>query len=86
MKKIHSANYLRQRKMLLILPLLILPFNTMAFWALGGGKDANENDQLKRTTGLNFQLPDALLKDDKNKNKLSFYKEADADSIKKKEI
>ncbi len=58
----------------------------MAFWALGGGKNSNAEDQLKKNTGLNFQLQDALLKDDKIENKLSFYKEADANSLKKNEI
>lgn len=84
--KTHSAKFLRQRKMMMVLPLLILPFITMAFWALGGGQNSGEGDQLKQMAGLNIQLPDALLKEDKNENKLSFYKEADDDSIKRKEI
>jgi conjugative transposon TraM protein len=58
----------------------------MAFWALGGGQTSGEGNQLKQHTGLNIQLPDALLKEDGNENKLSFYKEADADSLKRKEI
>ena len=84
--KTHSAKFLRQRKMMVILPLLILPFLTMAFWALGGGQNSGEGDQLKKQAGLNIQLPDALLKEDENENKLSFYKEADADSLKRREI
>jgi len=31
----------KQRKFLLVLPLLVIPFMTMAFWALGGGKKQN---------------------------------------------
>ena len=75
-----SAQFLRKRKFYLALPLLMLPFVTLAFWAMGGGKDKSED--LKTNTGLNLQLPDAKLKDDKNFDKLSFYNLADKDSLK----
>ena len=73
---------LRKRKFYLVLPLLALPFVTLAFWALGGGKTSEE---AKPATGLNLQLPDAKLKDDKNLDKLSFYNQADKDSLKREE-
>ncbi len=73
---------LRNRKFYLILPLLALPFITLAFYALGGGKTAEETAS---PTGLNLNLPDAKLKDDKNLDKLSFYNEADKDSLKREE-
>ena len=38
MKEKHSVKFLRQRKMMLVLPVLIIPFITMGFWALGGGE------------------------------------------------
>ncbi|MGN6401353.1 MAG: hypothetical protein ACTHMD_12915, partial [Flavisolibacter sp.] len=60
----------RKRKMLLVFPLLVIPFFTMAFWALGGGK-AGASSTEKRATGLNLELPNAQLKDDKGENKLS---------------
>lgn len=71
----------RKRKMLLVFPLLIIPFLTMAFWALGGGKDDASLAQ-KQSTGLNLQLPNAQLKDEKGENKLSYYEEAEIDSAK----
>ncbi len=83
-KKQHSAKFLRQRKFMMVLPLLVLPFLTMVFWALGGGTGSQTVAQKK--TGLNLQLPDAQLKDEKQLDKLSFYKEADADSIKREEL
>ncbi len=73
---------LRKRKFYLVLPLLALPFVTLAFWALGGGKTS---DEVNPATGLNLQLPDAKLKDDKNLDKLSFYNQADRDSAKREE-
>ncbi|MBC8006293.1 MAG: conjugative transposon protein TraM [Verrucomicrobia bacterium] len=86
MKEKHSAKFLRQRKMMLVLPVLIIPFVTMGFWALGGGQGLTKNNLADNNKGLNLQLPDANLKDDKNADKLSFYNEADADSLKRDEL
>ena len=86
MKKNYSVKFLRQRKMLLALPIMVIPFITMAFWALGGGKGIEDKNQPNPIVGLNLQLPNANLKDEKNEDKLSFYNEADADSVKRKEI
>lgn len=86
MENKHSARFLRQRKMMVVLPLLAIPFITMAFWALGGGKGIGNDNQSKTVAGLNLQLPNANLKNDKNEDKLSFYKEADADSLKRAEL
>jgi conjugative transposon TraM protein len=74
------AAWLRKRKMLTVLPLLMIPFLTMAFWALGGGKG---NAAVTKTQhGLNLNLPDANLKEDKAMDKLSFYDLAAKDSSK----
>jgi len=86
MKEKHSVKFLRQRKMMLVLPVLIIPFVTMGFWALGGGQGQTKNNLADTNKGLNLQLPDANLKDDKNADKLSFYNEADADSLKRDEL
>lgn len=76
-----SPQFLRRRKMMLVLPLLVLPFITMAFWALGGGS-GKESKRKISATNLILQLPDAHLKDDKSETKLKFYEQADRDSIK----
>ena len=85
MKEKQPALLQRQRKMLLVMPLLVLPFITFAFWALGGGKGI-DNKASQDSTGLNLRLPDAKLKDEKNADKLSFYNEADADSMKRRQV
>ncbi len=72
----------KQRKMMLMLPVLVIPFLTMGFWAMGGGKGKKEPSETK---GLNLELPDANLKDDKGLDKLSFYDQADKDSLKMEE-
>ncbi|MBL7733201.1 MAG: conjugative transposon protein TraM [Chitinophagaceae bacterium] len=76
-------NNVKRRKMLLVLPLLVIPFLTMAFWALGGGKGTQEKGIA--TEGLNLDLPNANLKEDKLMDKLSFYERADKDSMKLEE-
>lgn len=72
-------NKVKQRKLLLVLPLLVIPFLTLGFWALGGGK--GEDKSVVNTPGLNLDLPDARLKEDKLMDKLSFYEKADKDSM-----
>ena len=80
-----SQAFLRKRKMMLVLPLMVIPFLTMAFWALGGGQSGQAAKSVKQT-GLNLNLPDAGLKDDNLANKLSFYEKADKDSMKLEEL
>ncbi len=79
----HSEKYLKKRKFLVMLPVLVLPFITMGFWALGGGSLSTEST--KKEAGLNPLLPSANLKDESMLDKLSFYKQADADSLKRAE-
>ena len=85
MKEQYSAKFLRQRKMMTVLPLLVIPFLTLLFWALGGGQGL-QGSQSKNINGLNLNLPDANFKDDKNEDKLSFYKEADDDSLQRQRL
>ena len=85
MKQIQQSQaFLRKRKMMLVLPLLVIPFLTMAFWALGGGK-GNESVIANEQRGLNLNLPDAKMKDDNLTDKLSFYDKAEKDSAKLEE-
>src|SRR5690606_29511253 len=77
---------IRRRKFLLALPLLALPFLTMLFWALGGGSVPEADAQAQSTKGLNSQLPDAGLKDDRAMDKMSYYDQAALDSLKFSEL
>jgi hypothetical protein len=61
----------RKQKALLVLPLVVIPFLTMAFWAMGGGKGEDNSSSVK-PEGLNLLLPKPELSDDKDKTKLSF--------------
>jgi hypothetical protein len=72
---------IRKRRMLLVFPFLIIPFLTLAFWALGGGK-GNEAKAVANSAGLNPVLPDPKMKNE-TLDKLGFYDKADKDSLKR---
>ena len=76
--KPYSEKFKKQRKFLTVLPLLILPFVTMVFWALGGGqgtKHTTENYQ----KGFNTELPTVQLPTG-SLDKMSLYAQAEQDS------
>ncbi len=60
------------RRMLLFLPLLIIPLLALAFYALGGGKTVFKSGQLKQA-GINTTLPDAKFSGDTLTDKMSVY-------------
>ena len=79
----HSQQFLKRRKFLTVLPLIVLPFLTVVFWLLGGGSGVSGAAPVK--SGLNTQLPDAKIKSESALDKLSFYAMADKDSVKRSE-
>jgi conjugative transposon TraM protein len=85
-QKTKSLKMLRQRKLLVVLPLLVLPFITVMFWALGGGKMEAANTQRVEKKGINIKLPDANLKEGLPLNKMNYYDQAALDSIKLDEL
>jgi conjugative transposon TraM protein len=76
----HSTKFLQQRKLIMALPLLITPFITMIFWALGGGQVTPS--QATPTEGLNLDLPSAHFLSTKVDDKLSLYEEMQRDAEK----
>lgn len=77
-----SSRSKKRKRFLVILPLLTLPFLTLAFWAMGGGKEGDSRTAIP--AGLNTDLPGAALKQEKG-DKLSFYEWAEAAEKKRKE-
>jgi len=81
--KPHSAKFLRQRKFLLVLPLLTLPFVILLAWTLGIVGEAKASTAKEQPyQGLNLTLPNAAPARDSNWNKLQYYIQADKDSAK----
>jgi len=83
MKIQQSAKMLRKRKSLLVMPLLVLPFITMAFWALGGGKGKpNSSFETEKQKGFNTKLPDAKFNPNEKQDKFSIYEIAERETKK----
>jgi len=83
--KPHSQKFLQQRRFYMVLPLLVLPFITMIFWALGGGQGTPVQAQ-EIKSGLNMELPGAHFdKEDELWNKFELYEQAKRDSLKYEE-
>lgn len=77
---------IRQRRFLVVLPILVIPFLTAIFWALGGGKSEASEKGKEEPIGFNLKLPDASEKDDKIMDKMSYYDKAKQDSLKFQEL
>ena len=75
-----STEFLKKRKFFLVIPLLILPFLTMAFWALGGGKPTKQATNTAANKGFDTVLPSAQFKDKKEKDKMGIYQAAGRDT------
>ena len=73
----------KRKKLLLVLPLLVIPFLTVIFWSMGGGQSKKGSADIEK--GLNLSLPGANLKDEKLLDKLDFYEQSDRDSMKLEE-
>lgn len=74
----------RQRKMLLVLPILAVPFLTVFFWSLGGGK-SSAVDKPKQEIGLNQTLPETAVTEN-GFSKLNYYDKADEDSSRQQNL
>jgi conjugative transposon TraM protein len=73
MKNQKSAQTLRKRKFLMVLPLLIIPFVSMAFWALDGGKGSQVVELPDQKKGFNLELPQAKFDVNEKQDKFSVY-------------
>ncbi|WP_293299814.1 conjugative transposon protein TraM [Pedobacter sp. UBA4863] len=81
MKEEKSIRGERQKKFLLVLPLITLPFLTMIFWALGGGQKGMASETATGK-GINLELPNASFQKEKSLDKMAYYDDANADSAK----
>jgi conjugative transposon TraM protein len=79
-----STQFLRQRKMLTVMPLMLLPFTTLIFWSMDGGKAAPK-EAVVQQKGINTDLPTANLKTDVPTDKMSIYQQSAKDSTRLRE-
>jgi len=83
--KPYTRKFLQKRKFYTVLPLLVFPFLTLIAWALFGKGDGGLVLSKERE-GLIMKLPDAFLKDEKDLNKMGYYKKAAEDSAKLRDL
>lgn len=81
----YSAVFLKKRKFLMVLPLLVLPFVFALFFLFGGGKGQITNGMNEKSNGVNTQLPDAHFNKRKEADKMSLYESSNQDSAKWRE-
>ncbi|MEJ5996624.1 conjugative transposon protein TraM [Pedobacter sp. Du54] len=67
-----------KRKILLVLPLLVMPFLALAFYAGGGGRGSG--DAVASSKGINTALPDANFKSEEPVDKMGFYAKGEKDT------
>ncbi|MBF4487767.1 conjugative transposon protein TraM [Flavobacterium sp. CSZ] len=84
-RKTISIKELKKRKMLLVLLLLALPFITLLFWSLGGGKEPTISAEILEKRKFNTALPGPEFKEEITLDKLSYYQKAAMDSLKRSE-
>ena len=70
----------RKLIMLLVMPVFVLLFSALGFYALGGGHGTGTVDTAARNPGINTVLPGAQLQKDGATDKLSMYNKAQKDS------
>lgn len=78
----HTEKFLKQRKFYMMLPVLALPFLTLIFWALGGGKGSTVQ-AMPLNEGLNTELPNAQFEPEKEEDlwdKFALYERTARDS------
>lgn len=67
-----------RRKVLLFIPLLVVPFIAFVFYAMGGG--SGQSRPAQSNSGINTNLPDASFSTDTPKTKADYYQQADHNS------
>ena len=80
MKKIFSRQVFRKGKLLVFLSVIALSLVILGFWVFRSGKGPNQ-EKRSQSDSLNTKLPDAQ-KEERFADKLSFYDQAQRDSLK----
>jgi len=71
-----------KKRLLLALPLIVLPLLTLLLWSVGLFHPAKAETQATAHPGLITTVPKPIIKEDKTQNKMSFYDQAKRDSMK----
>ncbi|WPU94810.1 conjugative transposon protein TraM [Mucilaginibacter sabulilitoris] len=77
----YSQEFIKKRRFYLVVPILVLPFLTMAFWALDGGKDGSSAAAATPKKGIELALPSAQFRNREAIDKMDIYQSAKKDSL-----
>lgn len=80
MTDVTSQKQQQKRKFLLMLPLLTIPFLTLAYWAMGGGNGTETDPVQTQQLGINLELPGIANNKTQKLDKLGHYKKSRTDS------
>jgi conjugative transposon TraM protein len=81
----NQVKKIQQRRFVMALPILVGPFLTMIFWALGGGQGSPAQAKSLEGSGLNLELPNAQFKNQEPWDKLSLYEKAQQENARARE-
>lgn len=74
-----TAKFLKQRKFLTVLPLLVIPFLTVFFVLLGGGRNTDAQAASADLAGFNKDIPTAVV-EEQVLDKMKYYELAEKDA------
>lgn len=78
-KETRTAKFFRQRKFLMVLPLLVTPFITVFFVLFGGGSSTGAPTSSTALNGFNQDIPSAVV-DDRALDKMKYYELAEQEA------
>jgi hypothetical protein len=78
----YTSRVKRQRRLLLVAPLIVVPLFTLYVWVVSAGGQISVIDQAG-VGRFNLNLPGAHLKEEKGLDKMAYYKKAEQDSIRR---
>ncbi|WP_339870258.1 conjugative transposon protein TraM [uncultured Algoriphagus sp.] len=76
----HNQKSQQKRQLLLMIPILTVPFLTLTFWALGGGKNPGDLPVGEKQKGFNLELPGITEAGEKSLDKMGHYQRSYTDS------
>ncbi len=76
----NNKKFRKKRQLLLMIPILTVPFLTLTFWALGGGKNPGDFPVDTAQKGFNLELPGIAKTGEKAMDKMEHYQRSNDDS------
>lgn len=76
-----AAEVRRQKRIWLLLPVMVIPFITLGFWSFEGGSIDNGTDKEAASGKLILQVPGAQVNEDEKISKMELYRKQDQEML-----